>query len=1100
MLNIFYGRADSGKSARLFEELRIRADRGIRGMILLVPETASHNTERRLCATLGDRSSFHCEVLTFTRLTQRIFANCGGLAARIPDDGVRILLMYRAFEQTRSSLKVYTHLTRSCELLKNLLSLYDECAAGCVDAEKLGKTVPKTEGLLSDKLRDLSLLFGAYEDAVYRSLSDPRDALSRARDALAASDFLRGCTLAIDGFEGFTPVERNLLDTLIARAEDIYAAFTGGSLTPDDDSVFRKPMRTASLIARIAENHAHAVRYIRLDPPVRDPALAYLEEHFEDYTAGSFAGNCSRVRIHTAATPYAECEAAAADILTHVRGGLRWRDCAVVAPALDDYRLAVECVFERCGIPCFLSEKTDLEATGVCAVAARALDVVIDGFRTEDVLAYLKTGLLDFSPEDCDRLENYALIRKLHTIGPTPWDGHPDGLTVPFDDDARARLSYLNGLREKLRAPLEKLREGISGTSPAIDKTRALYQFLEDVGLPETCETRAQACQTRGDLTGADEYRQLWGILCGALDSMADALGERRMDGALFTSLYRLVLSQYSVGVIPSSLDRVHVGATETLQARSARCVWILGMSESAYPGGTSSGGILTGTERDTLDALGIELLITDDGQDRTKRFAMYAAVSSPDLALTLSCPRCDMEGGEISPSPFLSRVRLLLPGTRTTVDGDWALAAEGPALEHALSGTSPLAQAAYRWFSENSPYDDMLADIRRRVSRPRGPVMSEPLRKQLYGARPKLSATGVDLWFSCRYRYFITHGLRLDERRPAAFDAPEAGTFRHFVLEHTVRDVRENYGSFRNTNADYVLARGRFWMEEYANERLGGLSNKSARFIFLFTRVCRAMDALLTELYAEFSQCLFEPMDFELAFSPYEAMGAVEIPLGSGVTAVLSGKTDRVDGFLHDGKLYIRVVDYKTSQQRLSFGDLYDGVGLQLLLYLFVLEERAEAYRKLHPELPPRTPLVPAGLLYVPIGMQYRFGSAKGDSREGLVTDNAEILRAMDPEGQGFVPVTLRKDGTVKNNRRLVTPERFRILDRHVRRMLREMGSGLARGLCDASPRGGKDLCVRCPYRPVCRFDERAGDVARPAQANMKPDEFYEGIGGNSL
>lgn len=71
-------------------------------------------------------------------------------------------------------------------------------------------------------------------------------------------------------------------------------------------------------------------------------------------------------------------------------------------------------------------------------------------------------------------------------------------------------------------------------------------------------------------------------------------------------------------------------------------------------------------------------------------------------------------------------------------------------------------------------------------------------------------------------------------------------------------------------------------------------------------------------------------------------------VELGDGDGAVtLTGIADRVDGWLHDGRLYLRVVDYKTGKKSFSLSDVWYGMGLQMLLYLFALgRDGGEAVR----------------------------------------------------------------------------------------------------------------------------------------------------------
>ena len=105
MLRILYGRSHSGKTRRLLNELTAQARAGTSGLWLLVPEQLSHQAERTLCLAGGDEISRRAEVLSFTRLAARVFAQAGGVSARYLDKGGRLLTMALAVEQVRARLR-----------------------------------------------------------------------------------------------------------------------------------------------------------------------------------------------------------------------------------------------------------------------------------------------------------------------------------------------------------------------------------------------------------------------------------------------------------------------------------------------------------------------------------------------------------------------------------------------------------------------------------------------------------------------------------------------------------------------------------------------------------------------------------------------------------------------------------------------------------------------------------------------------------------------------------------------------------------------------------------------------------------------------------
>ena len=88
MLRILLGRARTGKSARVLEEIRALGDSS--QQILLVPEHASHVAEVDVCRACGVTASRHAEVLTFKLLASRVLTLTGGAAEVTLDNGGKL--------------------------------------------------------------------------------------------------------------------------------------------------------------------------------------------------------------------------------------------------------------------------------------------------------------------------------------------------------------------------------------------------------------------------------------------------------------------------------------------------------------------------------------------------------------------------------------------------------------------------------------------------------------------------------------------------------------------------------------------------------------------------------------------------------------------------------------------------------------------------------------------------------------------------------------------------------------------------------------------------------------------------------------------------
>ena len=103
----------------------------------------------------------------------------------------------------------------------------------------------------------------------------------------------------------------------------------------------------------------------------------------------------------------------------------------------------------------------------------------------------------------------------------------------------------------------------------------------------------------------------------------------------------------------------------------------------------------------------------------------------------------------------------------------------------------------------------------------------------------------------------------------------------------------------------------------------------------------------------------------FEVGFGTGEegALPAIPIPNGK-INALLRGYVDRVDVWKSPGSEYYRVVDYKTGKKDFDYCDVFNGVGLQMLLYLFALKKSGSSLLDEHS--------IPAGVQYFPARVRY--------------------------------------------------------------------------------------------------------------------------------
>ena len=94
----------------------------------------------------------------------------------------------------------------------------------------------------------------------------------------------------------------------------------------------------------------------------------------------------------------------------------------------------------------------------------------------------------------------------------------------------------------------------------------------------------------------------------------------------------------------------------------------------------------------------------------------------------------------------------------------------------------------------------------------------------------------------------------------------------------------------------------------------------------------------VLKNLVKEFKNSAFEPFLLEYKIGLQGGHAPLVIELGDGATATLGGIADRIDIYKENGKVYVRVADYKSGKKEFKESDIFKGKNLQLLIYLFAL------------------------------------------------------------------------------------------------------------------------------------------------------------------
>lgn len=1078
MLELVIGKDWIANTNHILSMIKDDVKHRLNNRILLVPELISHDMERRLCMAAGDTASRYAEVLTFTRLVRRV-AEYG--CCEIPeciDNGGRIVTMAAAARQLHSQLKVYAALETKPEFLTQILDAVDEFKRCCITAADLRYASQRTEGVLAQKLEELSLLLEAYDALCQRAKRDPRDQMNWVLEQLEDSDFAQNNTFYIDGFPDFTRQHMSVLEHLIQHSAHVTVSLNCD--TPSSKLLaFEKAGQTAMHLIKMAQHAGVEVKITQIDDtrtslrPVRE--YLFQGKIQPDPTLTKQLCLCRTDSV------YRECQYAAQEILRLIRSGCRYRDISIVCTDMNTYRPVIGMIFRRHSIPVYLSGTDDILGKGPIITVLSALEAVIEDFEQQAMLRYLRSPLSPISQQYCDQIENYVHIwgitgnRWLET-----WTLHPDGLGSKKTEWSKRRLEALEETRLCIITPLVKLRNAIKKSSSISEQVKGIYNFLEEIHFAKCLSKLANEQDKAGNNRNAQILNQLWDILMNALEQLYDVLGATHCEEEAFLRLFELLLSQYDVGTIPTVLDAVTVGPVNSMRCQQEKHLFVLGASEGLLPGYSGSSGVLTDQERTALRNM--EVPLTGGALEGIQaEFAeVYGVFCGSTQTVTISC--CGTQ-----PS-YIFRRLAELAGKEAAGVSKLGYAESDPVAAAAL-----LLSYGDRNTARNLHLEDRYDQVRNQRDHDLGQVTRENI-EGIYGHSLKLSASQVNLQAECRLSYFLRYGLNAKEIKEATVDPAEYGTYVHDVLENTVNEVI-NRGGFHKVSLDETLALAKQYSDAYTEKHFSEV--ESQRVEYLFRRNIEELNLVISELWDELQAAQYEPIFCEWGFNDEEDadMPCIQIPSVS-MEAKLRGYIDRVDRYSVGDASYIRVVDYKTGSKEFDYCDVFNGVGLQMLLYLFALEqEKNERFGK-HP-IPGGVQYFPARVPYVNLDgadMDEATERTKNWRRKGLLLDDELSIAAMDPDGtMRRLCCTRKKDGTLAGD--LASRDQLKQLKEYVFTVLAGMVEEISSGIVEPNPytRGSShNACAFCPYQSICHMDSVAG---RRNYKAMSPQRFWEEI-----
>lgn len=1197
-LTLIMGRSGRGKTHFCLEQINKKAfENSSKKLILVVPEQYSFQAEKELLNVIGKNAIINQEVLSFRRLSYRVFNEVGGLTKKHIDEIGKNMLIQNVIEKVSDRLGILSAAAKKrtfSDEASKLVSELKKYIVSVQDIQKALNSLPENSASKM-KIQDIITIYDAYIKEVQDKYLDIEDELILLAAKLPLSKQFDGAEFWFDGFNGFTPSQYSVIIELLKKASKVSITLTTSefdisntdfNIDQQASDVFLPAKKTATMLVRLArENNINIDKIICVEKIYphnegrfsNSSALSHLERYFFTNPYKKFENSSGDIVIFTASNTYSEVEEAASRIVELVRDeGLRYREIALVCRNLDSYKDLIASIFKEYKIPFFIDRKLEVTSHPVVRLIISVLDIFHQSWSYDAVFSYLKTGLTGISLRKIDLLENYVLkwgIKSSDWTREEPWQfSDNDNKEEDTDNSEHNKtenhidkyLEKINAIREEVSRPLLDLRKNIGLKVTVKEMCEAIFHFLTVIKLDKRIRFLTGRFQRSSKFVLAEQYRQVWNIVIKVLDQAVEIMGEEKCGIEKFKYILEAGFSQCSIGLIPPSQDQVLAANMERSRSHEVKALFVLGANEGVLPFASNNEGILSDKEREMLSSSGLELENTTKSKLFEEQYMIYSAFTTPSKLLFISYPVADVEGRSMRPSLYISRLRKMFPnimfyediskmsGKSKIEDFMHQINSPYPAFRHMTVETARTRgqidaemvnfwKCVLCWLKKSDRYNtyyDVFIDALLYKNQPEN--IDPQVIKKILGDPVRGSVSRFEKYKRCPFSFFISYVLRAKEREIFGLKAPDMGRFMHEAMEIFSKKVEDSMRKWAELDQEKCDA----FMDNAVEEVL----KKSKNNIFMSSERYRYFSAKLKTILAKSAWVAvqhilkgeFMPLVYEMGFGNEGSLPPVEIKLLAqedeqkySTNIEVFGRIDRLDILKKNDAIYIRILDYKSGEIEFNLSELYEGIQLQLIVYLDAVltnfKEIVKLDSNLKQEWEKNKEVIPAGIFYFQFKDPVVKASISDDEDsikkiafkkyklKGLLLAEPDVIKAMDRNLSGYsdiLPVQLKKSDPAKcvdNNETsnyaasgigkrsmVATKEQFGHLIDYTRKVIKDIAQDMLSGKADISPYkiSGKNdsSCSCCPFPEICQFDAKLNNKYRSVK-KLSDEEVWEAI-----
>ncbi len=1088
-LRFIMGESGTGKTQTCIDE--ICSTNGMeRRLFYIVPEQFTLESEKAIL--FKKKALININVLGFNHLAYYLINRFGGDKRVIIDDVAKAMLIKKIALEKKEELSFYKSAVNKQGFIDDLNKTITEMMQYSVSIGDLKKLAKKAKNSgFKDKLEDIVKLYESYKEYMNRDYISSEGALDVLCELIESSE-IAGSEVWIDGFKSYTKQELKIIEKLLKCCKRVNITFSIGDmkkiytkLSPYDEQYeIKKSVNSIGKIARANNIEIEDILKCKKVYTKYSKEMLHLRENYLKFKPLKFEFESENIKLFSGKNIYVEVDYICKSILNLIKEeNYSYKEIGVIVGS-KEYEKVFSAYFKKYNIPNFLDSRKDINNHPLVIIILSALEAVGYGYNNSAIFRLLKTGYTDIDFEDIFNLENYVIANGINKY---KWNMEWKYGFKINENDNKPTKEYILEIKERVLKIFEPILKYNSRKEFNVREiTKDLLKVLEYLNVKEKIELDYKRAIENGNLEREIISSQIWEEVILVFEKLVDILGKEKVSIREYISILRTGFSSANIGVAPPLQDYVIVGDIERSRMANIKAIFIAGANESNIPIKIKNSGIFSGDERSVIEESKIEMSPNVIQKINSGKLSLFLSLIRPSEKLFISYASSNFQDMVLVPSIIFDKIKNIFPKVKEFEINDKDFNIKS-ILSNKNVTFENMLKAIYS--GDESEFIAELLNIYRfdkeylrKIENIKAGALTEvPIKYLEKGLLEMLwsevfensSISKLERFMDCPFKFFGDYILKAQKKNTYYIKSNDIGNFIHKILEDFISNVskKNGFGNIEKQDIESFVDKNYEKYIDILNTDIFELKRNE----FIFDKILEIVKNTLWVNVEQIKASNFKPKEFEFSFNK---KNCIQIELENNKKMNIRGKIDRIDTLVsEDGTEYIKIIDYKSSEKSLDYDEIYQGLQLQLAVYMksyidYVKSSPAAMFYSLTDE-----PTIEDSE-----GLNYCSDVSGEDIILNKMAVNGMLLDRLKDSLDTYNINIIKSRKETKTKRDIKIPKSYEVSDSEFKLVLdysmekiKEIGNEMIKGNISVSPSKDKSSfsssCKYCSFSPICNI-----------------------------